>query len=53
MELTFIDRLFICWLVFFGLWALFGIIGLLGLGIMRLRDRRTGKRKWYVTGRSI
>lgn len=30
-----------------------GICNLIGLGVMRVLDRRTGRKKWYVTGRCV
>ena len=53
MELTFAESLFVCWILFFGLWALFAIINVIGIGIMRVLDRRTGKKKWYIDGRCL
>jgi hypothetical protein len=40
MQLTFVDHLFICWVVFFGLWAMLSIIYFIGKGIAKLRGKR-------------
>jgi len=40
MELTFAENLFICWVVFFGLWAIYGIILLVGIVLGKLKGKR-------------
>jgi cytochrome bd-type quinol oxidase subunit 2 len=49
---TFVENLFICWLVFGAFLVGYAIIQFFGLGIMKVLDRRTGKKKWWITGRS-
>lgn len=31
----------------------YGLACLLGLGVMKVLDRRTGKRKWWIVGRCL
>jgi len=46
-----IENLFICWAIVTGAFCLLAICHFVGLGVMRLRDRRTGKMGYYVIRR--
>ena len=51
MEMSFGENLLVCIIVGLVLIGILAIINLLGLGLMRLRDRETNRKRLYVIRR--
>jgi hypothetical protein len=53
MELDFASNILVCIAVVVFFLIGYGIVSLIGLGVMRLRDLRTGRKKLYIVGRCL
>jgi len=51
--MTFLENLFVCWAIVSVLVGGVMIIHGIGITILRLRDRRTGKKRFYVVRRVL
>ena len=53
MDLTFVEGLFVCFVLGVCMLAGYGLVTIFGLMVVKVWDRRKRKHKWRVVGRCL